>query len=646
MKYIVNVLIAAMLMHCSVAWSMFTKTLSQKKSIFAQKSIIEQAGKRDPIRTLAQYSDYIKGAQHFQKQSGSDTNTIGLPEEASQETVDNLAMIYSHAAKMYPQALQGILNSKSMSSLVDMVNLESDLLIKSPNIVLKETVFNRIKKERLSQLEGIGNLKPDYAKEIIKEWIKGEEIDAKLLKLYSDSLLTQKIICKKVEYRYERIVYFNNKKDMAIYFIGDSENWISLYNNNRKFLIKYKNHEDIIDLNDEINNAKYAPILKVVSSNGKFGVINYGVSDYGDSFSFVDFETKKIQKLNDVAVCCFYGDDTLFTINKNGDIYNFSGGNIEQKEFVAQYEFLQMRDIIGSNATGTVIFVASHNYYYETEKDYVYEIKKDNDNIIFETFTVENIFPDVDYSRKNQYIYIGKIRLNNVGSFAAIQTSSSLYIYDIDQKKSKKILSVSMDSALCGFNWTDDDAFLTMHYDTYKRDRVPSSAQVFGFAIINSGHNWINRGSDEYSNICISSDGAAAIVRKGGHAAAQPFYQVALYDDIMKSVVNYFAQPTDQPIQKLFVMKLIKIILDQHYDEYIFDETEIEIYQNYVPQVIKNIFKKMDIKTPSGPVKEQTMESSAAVQAKKSIVPPAFRRKLLERKRQAALYEKQKAQTE
>jgi hypothetical protein len=162
------------------------------------------------------------------------------------------------------------------------------------------------------------------------------------------------------------------------------------------------------------------------------------------------------------------------------------------------------------------------------------------------------------------------------------------------------------------------------------------------FVVARSGNYW----KYDYNLPCVSSDGTQGIITKWDDSLYKNrFFKVILYDDIMKAVINYFAQSTDEPVQKLFVIKLISTILDYRDSAYTFDETETEVYQNYVPQVIKTLLKKVGINTPSEEVKEQKIES-AAVQAEKSIMQQGFRRELLERKRKAALYEKLKAQSE
>src|SRR5579871_2409799 len=102
MKYVLNMLIAVLLSHCSVAWSMLLKSSGQGQS-FAQKKMLERIEQRkvsEAMKVLGNYSGVIKAAVSFKQRTDHNANaaTIDrsqLMQAFSDQTIINLANFYS-----------------------------------------------------------------------------------------------------------------------------------------------------------------------------------------------------------------------------------------------------------------------------------------------------------------------------------------------------------------------------------------------------------------------------------------------------------------------------------------------------------------------------------------------------------------------
>src|SRR5579863_1903762 len=104
MKYVLNILIVAMLLHCSIAWSMFPMSETQKKMRELQVQRLKHKQQLNAAKEiLGMHSQTIKNTLKDVPGGGKLSE---IPFRASDQTIINLAKVYSDITQEYHQLKQ------------------------------------------------------------------------------------------------------------------------------------------------------------------------------------------------------------------------------------------------------------------------------------------------------------------------------------------------------------------------------------------------------------------------------------------------------------------------------------------------------------------------------------------------------------
>jgi hypothetical protein len=527
------------------------------------------------------------------------------------------------------------LNNKSVEELVHMINLATFLDMKKvattnnilePQEALKKSLMDKIKSEKIAELQSLNDLNSNKATELMHDFIKEEKIDVKLLEPYQKKLPSESITPLKSEPNCTpELLFFND--DKFIYGLFYKDLYDPKLNYFKKIISKNrKTQKEEIIFEEKTTPNVTDSLLKNISTNtsGSFCILEYITIGPGDlatklwnktsTFKLFNVDTKEITVIPAMNTqyqglvhqspmnvhWCFASDDTVCFIDTEKNIQ------------LLYLKTNQQTALTQLNLTGNVQKIACRITDQNNPEDakVVIIIKKNDkdmpDIFIVDKLTVKpvncdllnNIKPEqliIDNSKKTAYIagsvkrkgFVFSININSPRPHLnkiSINPSDSL-IYNASN------LIVSTENKLLTTTFT---------YPLYRTDgEYVYSQPIYFFTVQNTLNSWHRLNSENSNIIKISSDGKQAIEQHRG-ILYNTINLTTFYDDNMINSLNYLdtTKPDSNSIpaqKKLLVTKLLYLLLNKPaglFNTITLDQTESEMYVNDVPQCIKNILAK------------------------------------------------------